>query len=237
LNKANKALSVLTFVIFACLLASCGTIDNKDTLPVPDAPSSSPEAQDAVEPSLRPLPSPPAATEPPASAQPKPSAVEPVETHLHEPSVNVSKVDKVKPSPEPEPAREQPFRSEQPSLGGVALGASDLSVKELHGHPEATYTLPGDDSAVDIWEYAGFSVGFDTNGNAVYIEVSSSDVPTEIQGLRTGMAGSDAARLLDIADRPESRVLTLEVSQGWLKLDLDPTTREVLSIKLINSQI
>lgn len=130
-------------------------------------------------------------------------------------------------------AKDQPFDPGNPALHGIALHDSDASVAEKFGAASAQYALPGEGETIDVWEYAGFSVGFDGNGQVVYVEIASGEVPTGIAGLRTGIAGAEAADLLEIADHPDSHVLTMDLADGWLKLDLDPDTHEVLSIKLI----
>ncbi|MFD0674259.1 hypothetical protein [Cohnella sp. GCM10027633] len=128
---------------------------------------------------------------------------------------------------------DKPFDPGVPALLGIELHDSDTSVAERFGAATAQYALPGEGETIDMWEYAGFAIGFDERGQVVYIEISSGEVPTGIAGLRTGIPGAEAADVLEIADHPDSHVLTMDVAEGWLKLDLDPDTHEVLSIKLI----
>lgn len=128
---------------------------------------------------------------------------------------------------------DRPFDPVHPTLLGIALYDSDTSIAQRYGDAFAKYVLPGDGSSIDIWEYAGYVFGFDTRGRVVYIEITSGEVSTGIAGLRTGMPGAEAADLLEISYHPESHVLNLELDKGWLKVDLDPDSHEVLSIKLI----
>lgn len=128
------------------------------------------------------------------------------------------------------------FRKDDPKLGGLTFGSTSREVHERHGVPDDIYMLPADLALVDIWEYDGLSVGF-LDGSVVYIEVASSKVNTGITGLRTGISGVDAAQLLHIADSQTAHVMTVDVDNGWLKLDLDAQTNEVLSIKLISDLI
>lgn len=90
---------------------------------------------------------------------------------------------------------------------------------------------------MNIWEYDGYSIGFNDKSKVVYVEITSSDVGTGIQQLQYGMKGSEAAELLGIPTEDQSNVLALEVSGGWLKLDLDPDTQQVLSLKLLSKDI
>jgi len=135
------------------------------------------------------------------------------------------------------PPADSPFQPRSPSLAGIKLGAADKDVEKLFGLPDETYPLPGEEQVVQIWEYKGFSIGFDDTDQVVYVEISSTHIPTGIQGLLNGMDGSQAAKLLGIPNDTQSNVLTLEVAGGWFKLDLDPDTRQVLSFKLINRKI
>jgi hypothetical protein len=138
-------------------------------------------------------------------------------------------------------ANDQPadlaFQPKSPSLAGIKLGASDKEVVKKHGLPEETYLLPGDNQSVNIWEYNGLSIGLDEQDKVVYVEVTSPDVLTGIQGLKSGMNGSAAGELLGIPSDDQTNVLTLEVSGGWFKLDLDPDNRQVLSLKLLSREI
>lgn len=136
---------------------------------------------------------------------------------------------------DPDAGEDKPFDGGKPSLHGIALGDTDASVKKRFGAAALQYALPGDDATIDIWEYEGFSVGFTAEGVVSYVEVTSSEVETGISGLKTGIPGAKAADALEIAPRSGVHVLTANVSGGWLKLDLDPDTHDVLSIKLIGT--
>ncbi len=193
-----------------------------------------------------------------ASPEHSPSASTSVATNEHiaeHPSVTKVPIstlpDEESPSPEPvvEVSTIQPERTEEalppetsfqpnsPSLGSLALGATDKEVFKQYGLPADTYPLPGDNLTIEIWEYDGFSVGLNANNQVVYVEIISSDVNTGIKGLLSGMDGSKAAQLLGIATEDQTNVLAVEVTGGWLKLDLDPDTQQVLSIKLLSKDI
>jgi hypothetical protein len=141
------------------------------------------------------------------------------------------------PTKEVLPAEASSFQPEFPSLGGIKLGASDKDVFAKYGLPIDTYPLPGDKQSIEIWEYNGFSIGLDPNNAVVYIEITSAEVNTGIQGLSNGMNGKQAAQLLGVPDDDLTNVLTLEVTGGWFKLDLDPDNKNVLSMKLLSKEI
>ncbi|QJD81896.1 hypothetical protein [Cohnella herbarum] len=171
-------------------------------------------------PAVTPEPSQPAASKHPDAASP------PVEVSTIQPK-----------STEPEDAPNPAFQPKSPSLASIKLGVSDKEVVKRYGLPSDTYLLPGDKQTVNIWEYDGYSIGLNDKDKVVYVEISSSGVNTGIQGLLYGMSGSEAAQLLGIPNEDHTNVLALEVSGGWLKLDLDPDTQKVLSLKLLSREI
>lgn len=170
------------------------------------------------------------------SATPKPSESLPdKQPDASPPSVEASTV---KPKPtEPAASPDRSFEPKSPSLAGIKLGAADKEVVKHYGLPADTYVLPGDKQTVEIWEYDGFSIGLSDKNKVVYVEIVSSDVDTGIHGLSNGMDGSRAAELLGIPSDDQANVMALEVSGGWFKLDLDPDTQKVLSLKLLSREI
>jgi hypothetical protein len=153
------------------------------------------------------------------------------------PAVEVSTIQPI-PTKEALPAEaSSTFQPEFPSLGGIKLGASDKDVFAKYGLPIDTYPLPGDKQSIEIWEYKGISIGINTKNAVVYVEITSSDVNTGIKGLSNGMKGTEAGLLLGVPEGDLTNVLTLEVTGGWFKLDLDPDTQKVLSMKLLSKEI
>ena len=170
------------------------------------------------------------------SASSKPSHTKPDKhPEASPPTVEASTIDP--PSKETLSSPEPSFEPKSPSLAGIKLGAADKDVVKHFGLPVETYPLPDDDQTIEIWEYAGFSVGLNETDKVVYIEITSNKVSTGINGLLNGMDGSQAAELLGIQSDTQSNVLAVEVSGGWFKLDLDPDTQKVLSLKLLSREI
>jgi hypothetical protein len=152
------------------------------------------------------------------------------------PAVEVSTLNQT-PKDEEVLAPEPSFNTAYPSLAGISLGASEKDVVNRFGLPADTYDLPGEKLSIEIWEYEGFSIGLNADHSVVYIEIISDNVNTGFQGLRSGMSGSQAAQLLGVASDAQTNVLTLEVTGGWIKLDLDPDSHVVLSLKLLSKEI
>jgi hypothetical protein len=129
------------------------------------------------------------------------------------------------------------FQKKSPSLAHLVLGQSDKEVVRRYGPPVEAYPLPGDDQAVEIWEYDGFSVGMNDKDSIVYVEISAEGIDTGIRGLSYGMQGSQAAELLGLSPDELTNALSVEVAGGWLKIDLDPDNQKVLSFKLLKGDL
>lgn len=182
--------------------------------PITAQPTDSPEVTQVTPTAPEPSSDQPAASEPPVEA----STMEPEATkQVLPPKIS--------------------FQLESPTLGGLTLGSNESDVFDQYGLPLDTYPLPGDSQTVNIWQYDGFSVGLNAKNKVVYVEISSAEVSTGIRDLSIGMDDTKAAKVLGIPMDGQTNVLTLEVTGGWVKLDLDPEAHIVLSIKLINEDV
>lgn len=181
----------------------------------------------------------PSASSFPSSSFPSSSSPAAPSTQPVTPSTNSAvEVSNIPPDPtEQVLPPEAPFQPNSPSLARICLGVSDKDVVQQYGLPAGTYPLPGDKQTVDIWEYAGFSIGLNMNNQVVYVEITSSDVDTGIDGLLSGMKGEQAAQILGVNNDTDTNVLAAKVTGGWFKIDLDPETRQVLSLKLLSNEI
>ncbi len=151
-----------------------------------------------------------------------------------EPSVEAATVQPPASTGETTGAGDPTFQANSPSLAHLKLGYTDKDVVKRYGMPEDTYLMPGDDETIEIWEYDGLSVGLNEKDKVVYIEIASKKVDTGIVDLDYGMKGALAAELLGIPEGDRTNVLSLEVTGGRLKIDLDPDTQNVLAFKLIH---
>lgn len=231
LGSAKRLPVMLTIAALSAVLAACGTINEQSVASEPSesnayahqiaAPSSEPQNLTAV-------------SSPGEPAQPQGSAA----TAGGGSGVEVSNAATPEPSTtdDGKAVPEAPFDSGHPMLNGIGFQDNVETVEQRFGPPKTRYDLPGGNATIDMREYPGFAVGFDGDGDVIYVELTSGEAPTGISGLKLGMPGQQAAELLEILDHPDSHVLTMDLSEGWLKLDLDPDTHEVLSIKLIGSE-
>ncbi|THF83347.1 hypothetical protein [Cohnella fermenti] len=134
-----------------------------------------------------------------------------------------------------EPVSELAFDPNDPQLSGIRLGDSASEAEQRLGDVQAEYELPSGRSDIHMKEYAGATVGFDDSGRAVYVELSGSASSSGIKGVRLGGSAEEAAAALGLALAPEDMLLLLDVKGGLLKLDLDPVSRDILSVKLIGN--
>ncbi|MFC4600018.1 hypothetical protein [Cohnella hongkongensis] len=227
-------LRIGSILLFSASLVSCSS---STELPEASSPPSAPAAPTNA-------PVPPRATQPPdsprapASKPPSTEAPDAGSSRQPEPSTPSVEAATVQPSPSPEATSAKPaFQAKAPSLAYLKLGATDQEVVRRYGLPEETYPLPGEAETIEIWEYAGLSVGLNEQDRVVYIEIGSRQADTGIQDLYYGMKGAKAAEVLGIPGDEQTNVLALEVQGGWLKIDLDPDTQNVLSLKLLNQEI
>lgn len=233
LGYSRRLPAIATIVVLSGVLVSCGGNDLRNSAPESTIPATSTPSVFAASPSAEPTGSPAMET----AFSPSPSAYAPASGKTgEEEGVGIAgSPEAIDPPATGRADGDKPFDGGRPSLHGIALGDSDASVEERFGEAGLQYALPGDGETLDMWEYDGFSVGYTADGAVNYIEITSPGVSTGIAGLKAGMPGARAADLLDIANHPDMHVLTQDVSGGWLKLDLDPDTHAVLSIKLLGT--
>jgi len=130
---------------------------------------------------------------------------------------------------------EQPddkFDPAHPKLLGIALGdKKDTVVKKL-GKPVEQFTMEDEKDPVTVFEYDGYAVGFNKSMQVLFVEVSSSDTATGLSGLKVGDKDKDALKALGKADSNTNYVLSYKADAVLLKLDIDPQTHVIQSIKL-----
>lgn len=129
---------------------------------------------------------------------------------------------------------EAKWSAELPQLRGLSIGASQESVFRAYGEPEDEYPIASGDEKLTIMEYQGFTFGIH-QGIISFIEVYGAKVSTGLDGLRIGDDMKTAIDKLGKPDRSTSYVLSYLAEDATLKLDLDPKTQQILSVKLFTS--
>ncbi|MFC5405738.1 hypothetical protein [Cohnella soli] len=242
-KRAAMRLKISMAIVLSAVLVSCSA-ESPDTASTAsqkppaksgnaETPTPGSDRSDASDPS-----GPASSTWSPASS-PAPSASnagkENTTNSEHNDPSDAVEASKLEPSPpKAGSSKEAAFNFKSPSLANIKLGDTDDVIIKKYGLPVESYPLPGDEGTIDIWEYDGLSIGLDETSAVVYIEVNADKAKTGILGLKLGMEGSDAAKLLGIPVDGMSNVLTAKVTGGWVKLDLDPDTRAVLTIRLLS---
>jgi hypothetical protein len=128
---------------------------------------------------------------------------------------------------------ETKWDKEKPTLAGISLALLKTDVKAKLGNPADSYSQEGDAGSIGICDYDGLSIGFDSEQQGVlFIEVYSVNVATGLNGVKVGDLEDIAVKALGKPDSQSSYLLTYKTTNSLLKLDLDPESHEILSIKL-----
>lgn len=124
------------------------------------------------------------------------------------------------------------YSAQNPVLAGLSLGDSDNDVIQLHGNPVNRYVMDDGETPISVYDYQGFSVGFNGKQRLEFVDVTSPDAEPGLNGLRLGQHEDDAVHALGKPDTNTGYVLSYQTKSTVLKLDVDPKTKTILSIKL-----
>ncbi|MGZ9582917.1 DNA uptake lipoprotein [Paenibacillus marinisediminis] len=130
----------------------------------------------------------------------------------------------------PEPA-EYPFDRNDIRLKSISLTNSADEVTTIWGDPLSKITMD-DNEPIQVLEYDGFSIGCDRTGHVAFVEVSGDGVSTGFQGLKIGDMDYNARAALGNPDEDSGYVWRYIEDDVLLRLDLDPKTSIVQSVKL-----
>ena len=83
-----------------------------------------------------------------------------------------------------------------------------------------------------VSDYEGFSIGYDSKYKVKFVEVFDQEVKTGLNGLKIGQLGEEAVKALGKPSSHNTYTLGYKADGAFLKLDLDPQSNEVVSIKL-----
>ncbi|RXZ80166.1 hypothetical protein EBB07_19605 [Paenibacillaceae bacterium] len=129
-------------------------------------------------------------------------------------------------------AKTPAWDSALPKLNSLAIGDSKESVVKRFGEPNESYTLADEKESLTVSEYNGFSVGFNDTHRIQFIEIYDANVATGLNGLGIGDAEDAALKALGKPNSHTSYLLGYKAAGALLKLDLDPKSKEIISIKL-----
>ena len=118
------------------------------------------------------------------------------------------------------------------ALMGLRLSDTRTTVEQKYGKPETEYEMEDEPNPIAVYEYAGFSVGFDASGTIVFVEITSKDTDPGLNGLKLGHSVKSALDALGEPDTRTDYALSYNTGESVLKLDVDPKTGTIQSIKL-----
>jgi hypothetical protein len=125
-----------------------------------------------------------------------------------------------------------PFSSKQPKIMGLAIGELQKKAIAQYGKPIESYIMEDPTEPISVYQYEGFSIGFNTANEIKFIDVSSAKVNPDLNGLRLGQTSTQALAILGKPDKNTSYVISYNTKSAVLKLDIDTRTKTIQSIKL-----
>lgn len=125
----------------------------------------------------------------------------------------------------------EPYTQEKPTLLGLALKTKADDIVGQFGKP-ADQFLMEEEEPITVYDYTDFLVGFNSAKELQFIDVRSKDVDPGLNGLKLGDKVADAVKALGQPDTNTSYVIAYESEGALLKLDVDPKTQVINSIKL-----
>ncbi|UVI27956.1 hypothetical protein [Paenibacillus spongiae] len=142
---------------------------------------------------------------------------------------------KIDGKPEVTPIKEEKqWDPTAPKLRGIALGDTQTSLDRKLGKPSDAYDLEDESEKLRVNEYDGFAVGFGADKKVRFVEVFKAGVSTELNGLKIGDNKDAAVKALGKPDTNTSSVLAYKAEKALLKIDLEPKTGTIISIKLFH---
>ncbi|BFH69898.1 MAG: DNA uptake lipoprotein [Paenibacillus dendritiformis] len=126
---------------------------------------------------------------------------------------------------------EADFNRKQPQLKGIGLSDTEEKVRELWGTPVSQFVMD-DEEPIHVLEYDGFSFGCHDDAKVVFVEVSGDGSSTGITGLRIGGKSDAAVKALGKPDQDTGYAWSYQAANALLRLDLDPKSGKIQSVKL-----
>ncbi|PYI56497.1 DUF4309 domain-containing protein [Paenibacillus flagellatus] len=136
------------------------------------------------------------------------------------------------PASKPGTSEIESYNAKKPALMGIRLTDTRSGVTQKFGEPVSEYVMEDERDPISVVEYEGFAVGFNAGKTVEFIEITSKDVNPGLNGLRLGQKVKDAETALGKPDTNTNFALHYKAGGTILKLDVDPKTETIQSIKL-----
>ncbi|MCQ6563098.1 hypothetical protein [Paenibacillus mendelii] len=228
---AAKTSAVL---LLSVIVAGCQT-DLNDPPPVP---GTSAEANGPSQPDPSPNPDSPQKTYNGASNSgdvPVANAISDKDKTDQPDAVTQSSAGKKDNKPDVVPVKEEKkWDPKAPKLHGIALGDNETALDRKLGKPSDSYDLEDETEKLHVKEYDGFAVGFGADNKVKFVEVYKAEASAELNGLHIGDNKDAAVKALGKPDTNTSSVLAYKAAKALLKIDLEPKTGTIISIKLFH---
>lgn len=127
---------------------------------------------------------------------------------------------------------ESPYTVANPTLLGFMLKISAEEVVSRIGQPKEQFVMEEDTDPITVYDYNDFLMGFNNKNELHFIDVRSADINPGLGGLKLGDPVANVIKALGKPDVNTSYVLSYKANGAMLKLDIDPKTQTVNSIKL-----
>lgn len=124
------------------------------------------------------------------------------------------------------------YSVKKPSLMGISLTDNISTVTLKLGKPEHEYTMDEEEDPIVAYEYSGFVIGFNKVKLVQFVEITSNELNPGLNGFKLGQSVKDAVQALGKPDTSTKYAMSYKSGGTILKLDVDPTTQNILSIKL-----
>lgn len=167
---------------------------------------------------------------------PQPSIVQPEEDPKHlvqQAGSSAEHLDESDVLDEPSTGYDEP--TDRPTLLGLAIGDPMPAVASVYGNAQAQYTMEDGVEEILAHRYPGFIIGFNEQSTIHFIDVYSTDVDPQLSGIKIGSSVEEVIRLLGEPQHRTDAVMMYEQSNSVLKLDIDPITMNIVSIKMFAS--
>jgi DNA-binding protein Fis len=119
-----------------------------------------------------------------------------------------------------------------PTLMGFTMNDTTDQVLERFGKPLSESIMNDGSDPLQIYEYPGFIIGFNSANQIVFIEVNSSEVNPGLNDLHIGQTVEEARDSLGTPDSLNEYVMIYSSNNLIMKLDIDPNSNIIRSIKL-----
>lgn len=118
------------------------------------------------------------------------------------------------------------------SLMQITLDDNIDTVVQIHGEPVETYEMAHDTDPIQVYRYAHHTVGFDSSNQVVFVDVTSELANTGLNGVTLGSTNEQVFTALGQPSYQTEYVISYFSDNAIIKMDYDPATHTILSIKL-----